>query len=399
MATLGCAASYSVLLVEEIFNMNPLTGKASYGRPVGPLDDFSQLVWDRRLDDISEAEITIPTNADCCAAFLADAHVVHHGIAIFRDGEMVWNGPITRIRRSRTQIVIKASDVMWILRKRLLPRDICFSADTAAVCGGVGFTGLGFGGPRNTEFVAATLIREGLTYDDHGAFVEVLSESDNLFEASYYQTGGPVWDLVQTLASDFINYTVLGRKIIITDGTLGRTAMLMCEDFVNDTFETIEDGDGLLTVDCQVSDPLPTDPNGPPQETGCVSVHPGLFADPYYGLLEGVQDGNRALAVGSTTLSPQTILELAARNVLDGSYPPPVALSADGLQLSPNAPIAISELVPGTVVPIIANCLCGQIGREYILAKVVVTFDVNGERVEPTFIAAGQDNPGDFTEF
>lgn len=399
MGTLGCATTYQVLLLEELFNMNPLTGQASYGRPVGPLDGFSEIRWDRRLDDISEAEIVIPTNADCCEAFLADAHVVHHGIAIFRDGALVWDGPITRIRRSRTQIIINAHDVMWILRKRLLPRDICFSADTVAVCGGAGFTGLGFGGPRSPEFVAATLIREGLTVDDHGAFVDLLGESAALFEASYYQFGGPVWDLVQKLASDFVNYTVLGRRIIITNGTLGRTAILMCEDFVNDTFETIESGDDLLTEDCQASDPLPGDTNGPPFAVGCARVFLNSEeADEYYGLLQGIQDGNRALAVGGAG-NPTAVLAAAAQNVLDGSYPPPITLNADGLQFSPNAPVTMAELVPGVIVPIIADCLCGQAGREYILGRLNVTFNVEGEKVEPVFIALGQDNPGDFTEF
>lgn len=404
--TLGCATTYQVLLIEEIVGMNTLTGQASYGRALGPLDDFSELTWDRRLDDISEATITIPTNADCCSSLLTDVHVWHHGLAIYRDGVEVWDGPITRIETSRTQITLVASDVMALMKKRLLPRDICFSADTN-VCGGAGFTGLSFGAARSPEFVATTLINEGLSIDGHGAFVTLLSEGPELFEASYFQFGGPIYDLVQKLASDFINWTVLGRRIVISRGGLfdgtqfARTPLLMCEDFVNDTFTTIEDGFATLTQDCQISDPVVT--NGavptPAADVGCAQVFtiPNV-ADAYYGLLEGVQDGNRALAVGGGA-DPGAVLTAAAQNVLDGSYPPPVALSAENLQLSPNAPVTMAELVPGTIVPVIANCLCRPLAQDFVLAKVTVTFNLDGERVEPTLITAGTDNAGSFEEF
>lgn len=404
--TLGCATTYQVLLIEEIVSMDTTTGQADYGRALGPLDDFSELVWDRRLDDISEATLTIPTNADCCSTLLTDVHVWHHGLAIYRDGVLVWDGPITRIETSRTQIVLVASDIMALMRKRLLPRDICFSADPI-VCGGPGFTGLSFGAARSPEFVAFTLINEALTVDDHGAFVDLLSEGPELFEASYFQFGGPVYDLVQKLASDFINWTVLGRRIVISRGGLfngsqfARASLLMCEDFVNDTFTTIEDGFATLTKDCQISDPVVT--NGavptPAADVGCAQTFLNSeVADAYYGLLEGVQDGNRALAVGGGA-SPGAVLTAAAQNVLDGSYPPPVALSAENLQLSPNAPVTMAELVPGTIVPVIAECLCRPVSTDFILSKVTVTFNLDGERVEPTLIAAGTDNPGTFEEF
>lgn len=414
-STLGCATEYAVIALEEIFNMNTLTGQASFGRPVGDLNEFSSLTWDRRLDDTSEATITIPTNADCCTqGFIAELHVWHHGIAIFRNGEQVWDGPIVLITASRTEVTIVARDVSALLSKRLLPRDLCFSNDPAVCTGGIVptppraidllYPPVGQLGPADPETVAARLITEALLVDGHGVFVDVLSTGPESVQASYAQFGGPVFDLVQKLASDFINWTVLGRRIVISRGGLitgngiARTAVLMCEDFINDTFTSTEDGLATLTQDVQFApDPIVVN-NVEIIDIGVGQVFLNTeVADAYYGLLQAVQKGNQAIAVRGT-LAPLDALTLAAQNIVDGSYPPPVALSAANLQLSPNAPVTMAELVPGTIVPVFADCLCRPLSQEFILSKVQVTFDTGGESVEPTFISRGADNPGTFEE-
>ncbi len=119
----------------------------------------------------------------------------------------------------------------------------------------------------------------------------------------------------------------------------------------------------------------------------------GEVADPYYGLLQGIQKADSALVVGTTG-----VLAAAALNVVQGAYPPPITLSADGLQLAATAPVTIEELVPGIVVPVYADCLCRPIAQEFVLAKVEVTVNQDGESVVPTLISLGADNPGTFEE-
>ncbi len=391
---LGCPENYEVIVFEENANLNPLTGVANFGRTIGVLDGWVELRWDRRLDDISAAEIQIETNADCCTSgFISELHAWHHGVAIYRDGMLVWNGPILLIEATRTRVTITANDISVLLTKRLLSRDLCFSNDVMVCTAGIG--GIVYG-PQAPEIVAQRLIEEALRVDDHGAFVEVQSVGTAIYEASFKQYGGPVFDLLQQLASEFINWTVLGRRIVISIGGLrtttglSRTATLTCDDFVNDEFKTTEDGYATLTQDIQIADPIVV---GGVELTniGIAQVFddPTEVADPYYGLLQGVQKANEALALGS---DPEAVIAAAALNVVQGAYPPPVTLSAEGLQIAATAPITIEELVPGVIIPIFADCLCRPLAQEFVLAKVEVTVNVNGESVVPTLISLGSDN-------
>ncbi len=391
---LGCPENYEVIVFEENANLNPLTGVANFGRTIGVLDGWVELRWDRRLDDISAAEIQIETNADCCTSgFISELHVWHHGVAIYRDGMLVWNGPILLIEATRTRVTITANDISVLLTKRLLSRDLCFSNDVMVCTAGIG--GIVYG-PQAPEIVAQRLVEEALRVDDHGAFVEVQSVGTAIYEASFKQYGGPVFDLLQQLASEFINWTVLGRKIVISIGGLrtttglSRTATLTCDDFVNDEFKTTEDGFATLTQDVQIAAPVVI---GGVEFTnvGIAQVFddPTEVADPYYGLLQGIQKANEALALGS---DPEAAIAAAALNVVQGAYPPPVTLSAEGLQLAATAPVSIEELVPGVIIPIFADCLCRPIAQEFVLSKVEVTVNVNGESVVPTLISLGSDN-------
>lgn len=395
MGTLGCASEYVVIAIEEIVNMNVLTGQAQFGRPVGELSGFSQLVWDRRLDDTSEAVLTIPTNADCCTSgFLNDLHSWHHGIAIYRNGELVWDGPIIRIEATRTEATITAHDISALLSKRLLPRDLCFSNDPLVCTAGSGGVVLG---PHSPEFVATALVQEALAIDGHGGFVSADLTRPELYEGSYKRYGGPVFDLLQKLASEFVNWTVLGRRFVIAHGGVrdaegtgfARTALLTCDDFINDTFKVIEDGLATLTQDVQILAPVVT--NGTEESSiGIGQIFAvGNVADAYYGLLQGIQQGNENLNIGG---SAGQALAAAAVNIVRGAYPPPIVLSADGLRLSPNAPVTISELVPGTFIPVLADCLCRPVQQEFVLSKLQVTWNTEGEVVEPTFISIGSDN-------
>lgn len=395
MATLGCPETYQVLVYEENANLNPLTGEATFGRTVGELDGITQFTWDRRLDDTSEAKFTIATNAECCSSgFLADLHVWHHGVVIYRDGEQVWDGPIVLIEATRTEVTITANDISVLLAKRLLSRDICFSNDVTVCTAGIG--GIVYG-PQAPEIVAQRLIQDALRVDAHGAFVDIVSTSMVVYEASYKQYGGPVFDLIQKLATDFINWTVLGRRIVIAVGGmrtgdgLARTELLTCDDFLNDNFKVTEDGFATLTQDVQLSNVLVAGgaevPNG---NVGIGQVFsPTEVADPYYGLLQGVQRADPSSQVGAT---PDMVLAAAALNIVNGAYPPPVSLSADNMQLSPLAPVTIGDLVPGVIIPVFASCICRAVSQEFVLSQVTVTVDATGESVVPTFISRGSDN-------
>jgi hypothetical protein len=375
-ATLGCAVEYTVLAFVEV---------GAFGQSYAELSGFTSLDWDRRLDETSEAHVTIPVTPECCAV-LGGLRTWHYGIIIYRDGKQVWDGPIVQIEQSPAEVTITARDITAILSKRWLPRDLCFSDDTT-VCNTNNVNTMF--GPRSPEFVAAILITEALgTLDAHGGFVTLVNQSDDQFEAYFKEFGGPVYDLLTKLAANYINFTALGRNIIIstgglTDGTaIAQTAMLTCDDFYSDGFSAIESG---LSASSQVAFVANDTVNDSTAETN-IGVAGGY--DSYYGLLQTVLDGNDLISESSDP--PAIALAKAAQNSI--SVPPPIVLSTNGARLTTTAPVTIEELVPGTLVPVFADCLCTPTSGMFMLTRLSVTFDATGETVTPTLVSLGSDN-------
>ena len=400
---LGCATTYSIVIHEEISGPD-CDGTAAFGRPVAAIDKYSNLKWDRRLDETSEAVIVVPMSAECCKAdgFMKDVHSWHHGVSIYRDGQLVWDGPIVQIKYTMDAVTITARDITALLAKRVLPRDLCFSAEEQVCVAGP--TGVSFGGPKSPEFVVKTLIEEALTIDGHGGFVTMLGESDFEYQAYFKQYDGPVYDFIFKIASNYVNFTALGRRIIVsvgglTDGTgIARTAALTCADFQADGFSLVEDGLSALTWDVQYADDVVVDGVVVAEESVGIATawtpQDSQEADCYYGLLQGIQDGNSVLATAgaSSIVTAGDALAQAAKNILAGAYPPPLIMSPEGAVLQPNAPVTMEELVPGTLVPVIFDCLCIEVGQTFLLTKLEVEFTSEGETVIPTFISLGSDN-------
>src|ERR1700755_3341416 len=82
------ADSYRVIIRFRKFPIS--SGGWSGGQEVTELD-FTQLTWERKLNGISEA--TVQLTAGCCGR-LGDVWPWLHELAISRDGEEVWCGPV-----------------------------------------------------------------------------------------------------------------------------------------------------------------------------------------------------------------------------------------------------------------------------------------------------------------
>jgi hypothetical protein len=104
---LGCASSY----------------RAAIKRQGGALwtwvDGLDTIKWGRKRDDYSEASITVSktlAGSSCCNK-LADTHSWAHELAILRDDQLVWEGPITRRIERRASFSFEARDMIaWLDR-------------------------------------------------------------------------------------------------------------------------------------------------------------------------------------------------------------------------------------------------------------------------------------------
>lgn len=370
IGTLGCAQQYTVLLASKD------------GIPVGDLTaggNFANSVeWSRRLDDFSEATVTIPLNADCCG-LIADAHVWHTELQIFRDGVYVWSGPLVNIKATRTEATLYARDLIALLDKRIIHVPTCFALACA---------GFGYAGPEvasDLSDLGAFLIADGLIVDGHNFTID--ATPTGILGERLYRLGQDNTSLnaLQEVMQLGLDVTMLGRKFVLGNANggapFGTSATLTCDDFLGSPqFE--EDGLNLATRAIVLGDngiiglakAPDTDVNG---------------KDAYYGLLELI-DLNRG------ELNTQAIADQAAASIILSHYPAPTNLvTPNNVQLSINAPITIAELVPGTFTPIIIDCLCRPVSAVMVLIEVNVIWDTDGEHVSVTYASLGSQNSGE----
>jgi hypothetical protein len=352
---LGCAAAYTVQVVER-------GGTTAVTPPL----DFTSLRWSRTLDATSDARVVIDVAEapDCCQQ-LEDVHDWRHELLIYRDQERVWEGPISSIDPSSSgEIVINAHDVTVWLWMRVIHNRLCF----AGSCGG---------GNPDLSTIAEAIVRDALEPDDPNVLPYlVVMPSGEHGERIYEPLSGYAIDDLDELARTAIDYTALGRSIIIGGPlTFGQLSQLTCDDFASDV-ATIEDGLAAAT-------------RGIVRGDGVVGTYGGI--DPYYGLLERF--------VEAKDIKDAASARYAATQLVAGANPPPVyVLPPSNSELAATAPVCINELVPGVLVPIAVDCTCRPVSSVMRLAAVKVEFDADGERVRPAFVPAPMLPAGGFEE-
>lgn len=366
IGTLGCAASYSVLVASK------------EGIVLGELT-ISQVTWGRKLDDFSEASVVIPLGDPDCCGFLDQIHVWHHELQIFRDGIYVWSGPIVRISGTRTQVTIDARDLMALLDKRIIHVATCFALACA---------GLGYAGPEKASDLSdlgAFIIADGLIIDGHNFVID--ATLTGILGERLYRLGQDNTSLnaLQEVMQLGLDVTMLGRKFVLGNANggapFGTSAALTCDDFLG-SMEFEEDGLNLATRAFVLGD------NGIIGSATAVGTD-AFGESPYYGLLELI-DLNRG------ELNTQAIADQAAAAIITSHYPAPTNLiTPANSQLSVNAPITIPELVPGTFTPIIIDCLCRPVSAVMVLIEMQVVWDTDGEHVGVTYASLGSQNSGE----
>jgi hypothetical protein len=338
---LGCADDYQVAIYDR-------EGEAQRGE-VEP----SEVTWTRVLDDTSEAQVTVPyAGIDCCQ-LLGDTRTWCNTLVISRDGDRVWEGPITRISYTDEETVISARDVsQWLFRRKI--REL-----------------LAFTAPQqDLAYIAEALIQHGLAPDDPNVlpYLHVLP-SGIVGARSYAADSGYVLDALRELGRTGVDWTALGRRIIISgEQPLGRLATLSDEDFL-----------GQLTI---VEDGLAAATDATVIGKGVRGHAGGMGA---CGLLEVLVTEEEILDTSSAQAEAQAIV--------NAGYPSPIYLEVpDGVQLASDAPVSISDLIPGVVIPVASERTCRTVAADLRLLKVTASFTADaGERVGVSLAPAGVD--------
>lgn len=339
---LGCAEEYAVAVMDR-------TGRSQQGE----LANAAALSWSRLLDDTSEAVVEVPYQGPDCCELLGAAAPWCNEIALYRDGLLVWQGPIETIDYGRETTTISAKDVTAWLAHRVIKRLIDYSAAGA--------------GPADLAVIAEALVRHGLGQDDPGVEQYLLTRLSGVTgERRYEPNASTVYDELAELARTGVDFTALGRRIILAgELPLARLAQLQDEHFAGE-LRVIKDGRQAATAATVVG-------KGVTGEAGGVGP---------CGLLETLANEQEILDQASARAEAEAIVQAGTS---------PVRLVVpDGSALVPEAPVGINELIPGVVVPVASTETCFELTAELRLQRLQVSFEADaGERVAVSLVPVG----------
>lgn len=332
--------------------------------------------WGRVRDDISTARVVAQDIGLECRRLLANTEPVRHELLIYRGGDRVWEGPITRIADSTNgQVELNARDVcQW------LEWAIYFSGydDRYPNCRQV------------TERVEIMFERQLERFEQLEPPINVLQHAHIV-----HSPDGPrqcrellkhqktCWEELESFARySGIDYTTVGRRIAVLDThePLGRTQTATAADFLGDlavsayglefaTFVSATDGEGHY---------------------GWVGGN-----DPYYGRVEKlytVREEGDSATDSTEPPSRQALIDSAERQ-LEGRNPVPVlARVPDNTSVNPNSDVlGINNLVPCVRIPLRVDLTLRTLSQVQKLDTVTVVEDASGEDIRVTMSPAPEE--------
>ena len=330
-----------------------------------PIDRLNYVEFSRIKDDMSEAQVRIPTSANCCGE-LANVEPVRHELVIYRDGERVWEGPITRMAYTNAEVEINARDVMF-WPYRTIMRQAYNNAHPNT----------GYGTDRIGHILRTELARHESWLNPINVVphIQIHTTSDTARTSRstlpYQKTVFEEMDDMGSKAG--IDYVTIGRAIHVQDTgfALGVTPLATEADFLSGVIVTVY-GMDLATIAAA------TDGEG----------NYGVANAPsdYYGeveiLVTAYDETKDAEAPTQEELNSQAASNLSQR------YPMPVVVRVpENSQIDPASTAFSWEfLVPGVKVPLMATAGCRRVRQDQKIDRVDVKQDSNGEVVTVTLV-------------
>jgi hypothetical protein len=342
----------------------------------GELTPLVTVRWGRKRDDISHCNIFMDEWDKETRQFLGTLRTWRHELVVFRDGVRVWEGPITRISGSRTNLEIEAWDVMAYIYRRIMRQGY---NDSFRIINGQQV------GMRTVVDRAARIIKNCLAYDDPNLLAH-LTPIDYYDDArqtrvvlDYTKTA---WEEIDDLAAHAgLDYTVVGRRIVLWDThrPIGRLPEMRDGDFSDSPIVTeygmsaanhfgVTNGAGVWGAwDEDKSDH---------SETGYIEQ----LASAYGESEAPVADAGELTRKDREKLE-ENLTEQAHRNI-EGRWPPPLVVRIpDNSTLSPDLNLGINQLVPGVWIPLRASNTVREVAQWQKLDSIDVEQTAQGERI------------------
>lgn len=348
------------------------------------LTNATRIYYDRRLDDISEAEVTVAIPGDVlnsCCDCLGDAEPWCHILTIVREGDgVVWTGPIIEMDYGVNDVIIRAKDKLAWLTKRVNETEVSNPP----------------GSTNSLTNLAVDIIEQAMFDDgDSPCFTPdnggcIINNGDGLAAdadrgRTFLGFSGPTaYDNLVSLAESGIDFTVVNQCLILggeqlPDEPIG---VLTDEMILGDVrvrkdgnhyfnrfyvrFDGDDDCDPEGTCNNQPSPVCPCPPFAEVDEKFC------------YGLIERVID-----ELSSELQAPedaQVVADLYAST--QGNIVPRFIDFPSDTRLSSDVPWEMNAMIPGQRIDVALSNFCFEVFQSFRLQKVTVDDTPEGEEIK-----------------
>lgn len=324
------------------------------GTKVMDLPNLSEVAWERVRDDKSTAHAKVGVDDQCCNQ-LAEIKCIIHELHIFRNGKLVWVGPITRIEYRMDEIEFWATDILWVAAHTALAQG--YSHRYVHGVGGIADAGaVMYWLMRDQTFSKygdPWRARDGVRWikspDEPRTVNAVNAWSKSTFEDfdQYAQRGG-------------MDYTVIGRSVLFWDIHLRWLVIPpLSQSDVAEQFKMVEYGSQFQTRG------VVTNGEG---KAGIYTVADKRILD-VYGYVDQIVNMSSGEDKDDDTMDEsereQTEVENVAswseraKRVVDAAPVPPLYLVVpENATLLPHAPYDVDMLVPGAWLQVDTTGYC-----------------------------------------
>ena len=335
---------------------------------IGELTPLSSARWERVRDEISTAQVTVPTS-ECCD-LLGELRTVLHELHVYRNGELVWQGVITRIEYEYEQVQVYAKDMLWVAKRTVLDEGYNYNSPLVG----------------NVIEVMDWLLRHKTygKYGDPWNMVNHLQPVRHADEPVTHRVANAwqfyVWEDFDKFAEDNgADYTVVNRDIFYFDTHLAWNILPPLDpNFLSEFPRVVEYGNELATRGVVT--------NG--QGQAGVATNGGLAE---YGVID-LLISNQQEGTVTPAATPEEVAgwaNTAGRNISD-RWPAPLAVVVpENSTLMPGSPWEMADLIPGSWYQVNITQLCRDVTGWHRLQHVGVSESApQGETVQITSVAA-----------
>ena len=329
-----------------------------------PLEIITSMRWNRKLSEISDAEVTIGLVGDAfsaCCQCLADVEPWCHELHIWRDGREQWVGPIQQIVYSYEDVQIFAKDVLAWTEVYVPPGDVDYT-DEVAFPSGYDLAEIA------EDIVTLAFVENEFQCETN--YIQAETSASNLKGYRFFPGfTGTAFEFLDALAETGVMYTTIGRTIYIAAPAnafpinLYRLALLTDEHIMGNITVT-KDGD-LQGNRFYV------------HWDGDLGVPEVATASEMYcsGPVERLRDGE-------SLATEQDAQDAAANYVANQTIAPRILEIPSGSQLAPETPVVIDELIPGAIFDVSLTKLCVNLVRSFRITQVEVEYNTDGEQIK-----------------